>query len=439
MTNSNPTPKPIPVPVPRAEATSLSTPAPDKAAVEAAKWGRVDESGNVWLRTSSGERVVGQYAAGGTTQDALSFYVRRYLDLAAQVSLLETRVAKISPEEARKSLKKLQAELVEPAVVGDVEALLARTTALTDAIEARAVEVAARRAEAKAQALVERTAIVETAEALAKQDPQATHWRDSRSKFTELLEKWQQAQKHGARLDRATEDELWKRFSNARTQFDRHLRQHFSERDAKRKSALARKNELIEIAESLKTSTDWNATANQYRQLLEEWKKAGRTSHKEDDRLWEKFRAAQQYFFDARNSHNQELDIQFQENLTRKLELLAQAEALLPITDLAHAKEQFRTIGQQWDEIGRVPRADISRTEGRLREIEREIREFENKQWADSDPAKQERSSGMAAQLAVLIEDLEAKLAQTTDPKQKAELTEALEARKAWLAAVLED
>lgn len=432
-----------PTPMPKAGHTPAAPEKPhfDEIAVEAAKWGRVDDAGNVYLRSQSGERIVGQYAAGGTEDDALGLYVRRFLDLQAQVALLETRLEHISPEEARKSLKTINADLVEPAVVGDVDSLRERAAALDEKIAARAEIVAAERAKAKAESLALRTKIVERAEEIADQDVRKTHWRNSRDELANLLEQWKHAQRHNARIDHPTEDELWKRFSAARTKFDRHRRQHFSELDAQRKQTIALKEDIIKRAEEMQASTDWNATSAAYRDLLEEWKRAGRSTKKEDDQLWERFRNAQQVFFDARAGHNAAIDEEFSTNLAAKLELLAEAEKLIPVENVDYAKEQIRAIGEKWDQIGRVPRADVSRTEGRMREIERAIRDAENQQWVNSDPEIEERSSGMAAQLEELIAELETQIQEAQaagDERKVQEYTEALEARKAWLSTVLE-
>ncbi|MDR6938736.1 DUF349 domain-containing protein [Arcanobacterium hippocoleae] len=433
--------KPVPTPKAHVLPTATLKSGTDEAALAAAKWGRVDEDGNVYLRLPEGERLVGQYTAGGTATDALNLYVRRFLDLQAQVALLETRLEHISPEEARKSLQTINNELVEPAVVGDVESLRERAQDAEVKIAQRAEVVAAQRAQAKAEALTLRTEIVERAEAIAEQEVGRIHWRNSRDELAQLLDQWKQAQRKGARIDRATEDELWKRFSAARTKFDRHRRQHFSELDAQRKQTIALKEDIIKRAEKLQDSSDWGNTAAAYRDLLEEWKRAGRSTKKDDDKLWERFRAAQQVFFDARAGHNAAIDEEFGANLTAKLALLAEAEKLLPVEDVEYAKAQIRAIGEKWDAIGRVPRADVTRTEGRMREIERAIRDAENQQWADADSELNERSMGMAAQLQALITELEEQLAQAQsagDEQKIKEYTDALEARKAWLSTVLD-
>ena len=442
-----PTPNNIPVPRPRPRPAAAAAPAPsmDEAlAAKAAQWGRVDDEGNVWLRSSgsAAERIVGQYAAGGTEKDALGLYVRRFLDLQASVALLEARIDNLNPEEIKSSLATLNEQLVEPAVVGDVEALRERVTALETRAESRKEEVAAERAAAKAKALEERTALVERAEAISAQDPAKTHWRDSRAELDQLLDKWKAAQRGGARLDRPTEEALWKRFSHSRTQFDRHRRQFFSDLESERNLVTARKEALITRAEELSVSTEWGATSAAYRNLMDEWKAAGRSTKKDDDKLWERFRAAQQSFFDARNSFNSKVDEEYGANLEAKLALLAEAEKLVPVKNLDAAKAKIREIGEQWDAIGRVPRNDVSRTEGRMRDIEQATRDAESEAWKKSDPEKQERSNGMAEQLESLIAELEGQIADAKaggNAKKVKELEEALKARQAWLKAVQDD
>ena len=90
------------------------------------------------------------------------------------------------------------------------------------------------------------------------------------------------------------EDELWKRFSSARTQFDRHRRQFFSQLDQAQSEAKRIKEALIAEAEALSSSVDWSRTSSAYRELMNRWKAAPRASRKEDDALWARFRAAQQ-------------------------------------------------------------------------------------------------------------------------------------------------
>ena len=439
-TMPRPRPVPRPVPTPAAVAPAASQPAvvppvdPHDAA-EAAAWGRVDDDGTVWVREASGERSVGQYT-GADTEEALGFYVRRFLDLQAQVALFEARLPQLAPKEIDQTLATLSESLEAPAAVGDVDGLRQRLERLREGAEERRRQAAAEREAAKAQAVAERTAIVEKAEQIAEQDPARTQWKQSGQRLRDLLEEWKNAQRNGPRLDRATEDKLWKRFSHARTAFDRHRRQYFSELDAAQSSVKETKERLIARAEELSSSTDWGRTAAAYRQLMDEWKAAGRASRKDDDALWARFRAAQQRFFDARSAQNAEIDAEYGENLKVKLALLEQAEALLPVTDPRAARAALRPIQDQWDEAGKVPRAEVQRVEGRMRAVEQAVRDAEQAEWDRSNPETRARVEGAAAQLHSAIEQLEAELEKARaggDAKQVADAEAALEARRAWL------
>lgn len=431
-------PKPMPRPTKPAVVAPPQPPVDPKAEEEAKAFGRVDDEGRVFLiaQGEEAERQVGQYAAEGDKDDALAVYVRRYLDLVAQVGLLESRVESVNPNELNSGLKTLEESLVEPDVVGDIVSLRSRVSALSSRLAERRVEFEAERKAAKEEALAHRTAIIEKAEAIAAQDPAKTHWRDSRQELTNLLDEWKTAQKSGTRIDRKTEDGLWKRFSRARTEFDRHRRQHFSKVEAERKDVSARKEALIKRAEAMSDSTDWSGTAAEYRALLEEWKRAGRMSRKDDDKLWARFRAAQQVFFDARQAHYNTIDSEQQDNLKAKLELVKEAQELLPIKDIAAAKEKLHSIQDRWEDIGFVPRKDIARTEGELRKVESAIRAAEDEQWRKSDPTKKERTNDFTAQLHAAIARHEEELAEAQksgDTAAIAAAQEALDARRAWL------
>lgn len=410
-----------------------------KEAAAAAAWGRVDPDGTVWVREAAGERTVGQYT-GADMEEALAFYVRRFLDLQAQVLLFETRLPQLQTKEIDQTLATLTEALAEPAAVGDLDGLRARVETLRERAAARRKEISAEREAAKAKALEERTAVVERAEAIAAADPASTHWRSSGDELRSLLDQWKQAQRSGPRLDRPTEDALWKRFSRARTTFDRNRGHFFSQLDATQSEVKRAKEQLIAEAEALSTSTDWGRTSAAYRDLMDRWKAAGRASRKEDDALWARFRAARQAFYEARENENAQIDAEYAANLEVKLALLEQAEALLPVTDPEAAKAALRPIQDKWDEAGKVPRNDVQRVEGRMRAVEQAVRDADQERWSRSDPEKKARAEGAAAQLYEAIDALEQQLAQARaagDVRAEKEAATALEARKSWLDQIL--
>jgi len=288
----------------------------------------VDEEGNVWVRSGDGERIVGQYAAGGSKKDALAIYVRRYLDLRAQLNLIATRIETVSPDESASALKTLEKQLVEPSAVGDIEALRTRAAGLHARIDERRAEYQAKRQQIRAAALAEKEAIVARAEEIADSVDTPINWRDTRAELMDLLERWRQAQKSGPRIDKPTSDALWKRLSHARKVFEDARRAYFHRLDAQRSQVVAAKERLIARAEEIAHSTDWRETSNEMRRIMDEWKAAGRASKKDDDRLWERFMAAREVFFSARSAHHSAVDQEFAANLQAKLGLLEEAEAL---------------------------------------------------------------------------------------------------------------
>lgn len=394
----------------------------------------------MWVRTGDGdgdgERPVGQYP-GATAAEALAYFSRKFDDLVAQVNLFEQRLkhTDMSAQDARTGLDRLRRATNDASAVGDLATLAARVEALAPLVDQRLAEADAARTAAREQTIAERTALVDEAEAISSTDPERMQWKSSGDRLRELFESWKALQR-GPRLDRRTEDELWKRFSHARTGFDRKRRQHFAQLEESRAQTRAVKEKLVQQAEELSTSTEWVPTAVAYRRLMDEWKTAGRAARKDDDVLWQHFRQAQDRFFAARNAVQAETDSEYRDNLAVKESLLVEAEALLPVTDLAAAKASMRDVQERWESTGKVPRADMSRMEGRLRRVEETIRDGEQERWRRSNPEARARAQDAVTQLERVIAGLESDLAEARsrgDERKVRDAEQSLQARAAWL------
>lgn len=393
------------------------------------EWGRVDDDRTVYVRTAEGERAVGQYPEG-TPEEALAFFTERYEALAFEVGLLEQRVAsgRLSPEEATESVATVRTQVGGANAVGDLVALEARLDALAPVIatqrEARRAERAARSAEAKEA----KERLVAEAERLAL----GNDWRNGANRLRDLLEEWKKI----PRLDRASDDALWRRFSSARTSYTRRRKAHFSEQAERREGARVIKERLAEEAEALATSTDWGVTAGRYRDLMRQWKDAGPAPREVDDALWKRFRGAQDAFFGARDAANSALDEEFAANAEVKEALLVEAEAILPVEDLDAAKRAFRDLAERWDAAGKVPRDRMKDLEGRFRKVEQAIRGVEDEQWRRSDPEKSARADDMITKLEAAIAKVEADLEKARaagQEKKVAELEDNLASRRLFL------
>ncbi|MGB4809757.1 MAG: DUF349 domain-containing protein, partial [Candidatus Phosphoribacter baldrii] len=188
--------------------------------------------------------------------------------------------------------------------------------------------------------------------------------------------------------------------------------------------------------ERMAGSRDWMATAGAFKRLMDDWRAAGRAGRAEDDALWQRFKAAQDTFFTAKDAIVQAEEDSYRANLAVKEALLADAEAILPVTDLEKAKAALRVIQDKWDKAGKVPRADIERTEKAMRRIEQAVRDAEDRRWSASNPEAAARASSLVEQLEKAVASLEKDLANAQasgNAKKVAEAEAALTARRQWL------
>lgn len=397
-------------------------------------WGRVDDDGTVYVRTTDGERSVGQYPEG-TPEEALRFFTERYDALAFEVDLLEQRIKSgvMSPDEAATSVRTVREQIVDANAVGDLASLVGRLDALAPVLETQREARKAERAQRSAESRAGKERIVAEAEALAE----GSDWRNGANRMRELLDEW----KSLPRIDRSSDDALWRRFSTARTAYTRRRKAHFAEQHEKRDQARGVKERLAAEAEELATSTEWGPTAGRYRELMRRWKAAGPAPREVDDALWTRFRGAQDTFFGARDAALAEQDQEFAANAVVKEQLLVEAEALLPAlrsegADLEAVKRAFRDIADRWDAAGKVPRDRMRELEGRIRRVEQEIRGVEDEQWRRSDPEKSARADDMVSKLEAAITQVEADLAKARsagNEKRVKELEENLVSRQSFL------
>jgi hypothetical protein len=322
----------------------------------------------------------------------------------------------------------VSAQVTDANAVGDLAALTGRLEALRPVIEGQREARRAERAQKSAEAKLAKEQLVAQAEKLAE----GNDWRGGANRLRVLLDEW----KALARIDRASDDALWKRFSGARTTYTRRRTAHFSEQNEKRESARVVKERLAKEAEGLATSIEWGPTAGRYRDLMQQWKAAGPAPKDIDDELWKRFRGAQDAFFGARDATNAALDAEFAANAEVKEAILVEAEALLPVTDLDAAKRAFRDLSDRWDAAGKVPRDRMKDLEARIRAVEQAIRKLEDEQWTRSDPEKSARADDMVTKLEVAIAKVEADLTKAREAgnaKKVKELEENLASRQSFL------
>jgi len=363
------------------------------------EWGRIDADGTVYVRTSEGERVVGSWQAGDA-EAGLAYYVRRYEDLETEVTLLEQRLASGAgdPGSTRTHAVELHEQLPTASAVGDLDALDKRLTALVEAASERADANAAARAQARADAVAAKERLAAEAEQIAES---GTAWKASGDRLRAIVDEWKQIKG----VDRKTDDVLWKRFAAARDAFGRRRGQHFATLDAERGAARQGKEKLIERAEELAQSSDWKETAGAMRDLMTEWKAAGRAGRDVEESLWTRFRAAQDSFFARRSATFAERDAEQVDNQRAKEAIIAEAEAL-DLRDPKAAQATLRALQSRYDAVGHIPRDAMRRTDDRMRAAEQRVRDAVDAEWKRGSI----ESNPFLAELRARLVEAEAKL-----------------------------
>ncbi len=389
------------------------------------------------MREADGERAVGQYP-DATPEEALAYFERKYVELNGQVTLLEQRAKGGAPAaDITKSVANLTVAVANANAVGNLAALAERLGALGGAVSELTEQQSIETKAASAAAVAERAEIVTEAERLAAEDPAKTQWKQTSAALDALFAKWQAHQHDAPRIPKGEANDLWKRFRAARTTIEQNRKAFFAELDSAHKDVRTKKQQLIEQAEGLAPQGADGVFA--YRNLLDEWKKAGRSGKKQDDAMWAKFKAAGDVLYSVKSEVEAQDNEEFSANLVQKLELLTEAETLLTTTDRNAARDTLTTIQRKWDEIGKVPRDQVKPIEDRLRKVEAVVRKLDDDHWKRNNPETKARTEGLAGQLNDAIAKLEAELAtaqQGANATAIKDATEALEARKAWLKAI---
>ncbi|MGI5129193.1 DUF349 domain-containing protein [Pseudonocardia sp. CA-107938] len=418
-------PRPV-VPPPAVPAAAVAVPPcpVPTASTDPARWGRADADGTIYLRTADGERRVGSWQAG-TPEEGLAHYARRFDDILTEVELLFARlVAGGDPRPTITSARGLKEGLNGASIVGDIDGLVARIDELLAHADKAAGAARSARDAQRAEAVAHKERLAAEAEALAAE---ATQWKQAGDRFKAILDEWRAIRG----VDRKTDELLWKRFSKAREAFNRRRGSHFADLDRQRAAARTRKEELAKEAESLANSDDWADTAARFRDLMAEWKAAGRAHKDADDALWQRFRSAQDAFFARRSSTFAERDAEFAANAEAKKALLAEAEKI-DVSDPDAARAALRAVHDRWEEIGKVPRDDIRPLEARLRAVEDRVREAADRQWRRTDPEAEAR----VAQFRERVNQFEAQAAkaEAVGDKRRAEQAHAqAEQWREWL------
>ena len=198
-----------------------------------------------------------------------------------------------------------------------------------------------------------KTAFCEAAEKLSENE-------DIVNAFHELQKLHEQWKEFGP-VAKEFRDDIWNRFKAATAVINKNYQAHFEGLKEEQGENLLKKTALCEkleeIAEKeITTSGEWNSLSKEIEDIQAEWKKIGFATKKENQKIYDRFRAACDKFFERKRVYYSQFKDNMNENLEKKMSIIEQAEALKSSTEWKKATDQFIALQKQWKEIGAVPR-----------------------------------------------------------------------------------
>ncbi|MBK6264225.1 DUF349 domain-containing protein [Marivirga sp. S37H4] len=177
-------------------------------------------------------------------------------------------------------------------------------------------------------------------------------WNAKTKEILAIQKEWENT----GQVPKENAKEINKSFWSNFKQFFGNKHEFFKRLDAMREENMKKKQELVNLAEALKESTEWVKTAEKLKQLQNQWKEIGPVPEKYRESIYKQFKTACDAFFENKRAGNQESEKEFKENLKAKEDIIAQIRQLEP-GDL----EQLEAYEQAYSKLGFVPRNAIQK------------------------------------------------------------------------------
>lgn len=182
-------------------------------------------------------------------------------------------------------------------------------------------------------------------------------WDTATATLLALQEEWKKIG-FGPRKEN---EEVWKEFRAACDEFFAKKKTFFDSVRGKFDEVAAKKQQLVDKLEEIKHSTEWKKTTDQILTIQKDWKALGSAGQRFEQKLWKEFRAACDHFFEAKQAHFSSKDKEFEENLTKKLELIERVKAATIPEDKREALNLLKGFATEFNEIGHVPMKEKDR------------------------------------------------------------------------------
>jgi hypothetical protein len=212
--------------------------------------------------------------------------------------------------------------------------------------------------------LLAKTALCEKAEQLASMEiDNLKDWQEKTREVNELLKVW----KTIGPAPKKENDEIWEKFKAFLNAFFANKKEFFSKIKQEQLNNFNLKLDIVKQAEALKDSTDWRKTTQELINLQKEWKNIGPVPRKHSDKVWKRFRAACDEFFNNKTKHFSSVVENEKDNLDKKLDLIKRTEEWVAGKDKSANLDTLKGFQREFTDIGHVPIKDKNRVHDAFR------------------------------------------------------------------------
>ncbi|MCK9203073.1 MAG: DUF349 domain-containing protein [Bacteroidales bacterium] len=292
-------------------------------------------------------------------------------NLEAKIGLCEKTEELLLETSVLKSFKKLQKLHEEWKEIGPVPAdkkdeIWERFKTATDKINDRRREHYALIEEDQVKNLETKTALCDQAEVvIGLPNESIKEWQENTNKVNDLLKIW----KNIGPVPQKVNAEIWNRFKTSLDTFFSNKKEYFDKLKEQQLHNYNLKVELCMQAESLKSSTDWKKTTNELIHLQGEWKNIGPVPKKHSDKIWKRFRAACDDFFNSKQSFFSNIQASEEENLNKKLDVMKRLREYQFTEDKPANLEVLKNFQREWTEIGHIPIKEKDKLQNEFRSL----------------------------------------------------------------------
>lgn len=190
-------------------------------------------------------------------------------------------------------------------------------------------------------------------------------WHTAAQSLIDLQEEW----KHTGLVPIRERNKIYKKFRSLCDAFFDRKREFYKTLQAEQENNLKAKIALCEKAEALQDSTDWKVTTDKLIALQKEWKKIGAAPQKYSNKVWNRFRAACDIFFNNKSNYLKNIDTEQEKNLELKKTLLEEVKQFTPSDNNDDTLQQLKEFQARWATIGFVPIKEKEAIQDEFRKI----------------------------------------------------------------------